>query len=134
MKPGKKAVTPMADNQILAVWGSPSSGKTTIAARLAASLAGRDLDVALLLCDADAPPLPLLVPPSELETQRSLGSILAAARITENLILQNCITLKKNSHISLIGLLKGENAFTYPRYTSEQARQLWNGSEALRIL
>lgn len=114
----------MQDNQILAVWGSPSCGKTTVAAKIANHIANRKSDVVLLLCDTDAPPLPLLIPPSDIATEKSLGSILAAARITENLILQNSITLKKNNHISLVGMLKGENAFTYPKYTSEQAKQL----------
>ena len=114
----------MVNNQILAVWGSPSSGKTTLSAKLTQYLAGQNYDVVLLLCDTDAPPLPLLVPPSDLETEKSLGSILAAVKINANLILQNSMTLKKNKHISLIGMLKGENAFSYPKYTSQQAKQL----------
>lgn len=114
----------MGNNKILAVWGSPSSGKTTISAKLAGFLSGEGYDVALLLCDTDAPPLPLLASPSDLETEKSLGSILAAARINTNLILQNSMTLKKNEHISIVGMLKGENAFSYPKYTSQQGKQL----------
>ncbi|MDO4563681.1 MAG: AAA family ATPase [Clostridia bacterium] len=121
----------MHDNQMLAVWGSPSSGKTTIAAKLAGELSGSGRDAVLLLCDTDAPPLPLLVPPTELENEKSLGSILAAARINETLILQNAITLKKNRHISVIGMLKGENAFTYPKYTADQAKQLLDGLRSI---
>ena len=37
------------------------------------------------------------------------------------LILQNSITIKKNPHITIIGLLKGENVFSYPKYTQVQA-------------
>lgn len=114
----------MHSNRILAVWGSPSCGKTTVAAKVANYIASQKNDVVLLMCDTDAPPLPLLVPPSDIEEEKSLGSILAAARVSSNLILQNSITLKKNKHISLIGMLKGENAFSYPRYTGEQAKQL----------
>lgn len=112
---------------MLAVWGSPSCGKTTIAAKITNYVASKGYDVVLLLCDMDAPPLPLLVPPQELETERSLGSILAAARVNERLILQNCITLKKNRHISIIGMLKGENIFSYPKYTQVQAKELLDG-------
>lgn len=114
----------MGNRKVLAVWGSPSSGKTTISAKLACFLSGEGYDVALLLCDTDAPPLPLLASPSDLEMEKSLGSILAAARITANLILQNSMTLKRNDHLTLIGMLKGENAFSYPRYTSTQGQQL----------
>lgn len=113
-----------SDNRVLAVWGSPSCGKTTIAAKIANYIANKGFDVALLLCDTDAPPLPLLVPPSEIETEKSLGSILAAAKITESLVMQNSITFKKNKHIMALGLTKGENCFSYPKYTQVQAREL----------
>ena len=113
-----------SDNRVLAVWGSPSCGKTTIAAKIANYIANKGFDVALLLCDTDAPPLPLLVPPSEIETEKSLGSILAAAKITESLVMQNCITFKKNKHIMALGLTKGENCFSYPKYTQVQAKEL----------
>lgn len=115
------------NNQVLAVWGSPSCGKTTMAAKIANYITGKGYDVALLLCDMDAPPLPLLVPPSDIETEKSLGSILAAVKIHENLILQNSITIKKNPHISIIGMLKGENTFSYPKYTQIQAHELIEG-------
>ncbi len=113
-----------SDNRVLAVWGSPSCGKTTIAAKIAGYIADKGFDVALLLCDTDAPPLPLLASPSDIETEKSLGSILAAARITENLVMQNAITFKKNKHIVAFGLMKGENSFFYPKYTQVQAKEL----------
>lgn len=112
------------NNQVLAVWGSPSCGKTLVSAKIANYITGKGYDVALVLCDMDAPPLHLLVPVNRIEEQKSLGSILAAVKITENLILQNSITVKKNSHISIIGMLKGENKFSYPRYTQVQASEL----------
>ena len=113
-----------SDNRVLAVWGSPSCGKTTIAAKIAGYIADKGFDVALLLCDTDAPPLTLLASPSDIETEKSLGSILAAARITENLVMQNAITFKKNKHIVAFGLMKGENSFSYPKYTQVQAKEL----------
>lgn len=112
------------NNKVLAVWGSPSSGKTLVSAKLANYITNKGYDVALVLCDMDAPPLHLLVPLNRIEEQKSLGSILAAIKINENLILQNSITVKKNDHISIIGMLKGENKFTYPKYTQVQASEL----------
>ena len=119
------------NNQVLAVWGSPSSGKTTVAAKIASYISSKGHDTALVLCDRDAPPLPLLVPPQDLEEEKSLGCILAAARISENLILQNCMTIKKNRHISIVGMLKGENVFSYPKYTKTQATELIDGLRKL---
>lgn len=110
--------------QVLAVWGSPGSGKTTVSVRLAKHLADKKQNVVLLLCDTSAPMLPCICPPSDLDCERSLGSILAATHITDTLIKQNCITHKKNSYLTIIGMLKGENVFTYPPYTPELATEL----------
>lgn len=51
---------PENENQMLAVWGSPGSGKTTTAVKLAARLAMQKKDVALLLCDMNTPMLPCI--------------------------------------------------------------------------
>ena len=104
--------------------GSPSSGKTTVSVKLAKHLADKKRNVALLLCDMTAPMLPCICPPSDLEWERSLGSILAATHVTDTLIKQNCITHKKISYLTLIGMLKGENVFTYPPYNAELATEL----------
>lgn len=109
---------------ILAVWGSPGAGKTVAAVRLAKHLADRKKNVVLLLCDMTAPMLPCICPASELECQRSLGSVLAAAHVSENLVKNNLITHKRMGHLTLLGMLKGENEYTYPPYGEVQAREL----------
>lgn len=114
-------------NKVVAVWGSPSCGKTTVSAKIAGYLSAKGYNTVLLLCDTDAPPLPLLISPKEIEIEKSLGSILAAARLNKTLILQNSITLRRNKYISVIGMLKGENCFSYPKYTKVQAEQLISG-------
>lgn len=110
--------------QILAVWGSPGSGKTTVSVRLAKYLADKKCNVVLLLCDMTAPMLPCICPSSDLEEEHSLGSILAATHVTDLLIRQNCVTHKKIGYLTMIGMLKGENVFTYPPYTQELATEL----------
>lgn len=110
--------------QVLAVWGSPGSRKTTVSVRLAKYLADHKKNVALLLCDMTAPMLPCICPPGDLECERSLGSILAATHVTDFLIRQNCVTHKKIGNLTMIGMLKGENVFTYPPYTQELAAEL----------
>ena len=115
---------PEQEVQVLAVWGSPGSGKTTVSVRLAKYLADQKKNVALLLCDMTAPMLPCICPPADLEYERSLGSILAATHITDTLIKQNCVTHKKISYLTIIGMLKGESVFTYPPYSQELAAEL----------
>lgn len=109
---------------ILAVWGSPGSGKTTVAVKLAQYLASKKQNVVLVLCDMTAPMLPCVCPPSEIEGERSLGSVLAAAHVTEPLVKHNLVTLKKNSYLTLLGMKKGENEYSYPPYSEVQAREL----------
>ena len=89
-------------NQVLAVWGSPGSGKTTVAVKLAKYLAGRKKNVILLLCDMTAPMLPCICPPGELECEHSLGSVLAGARVSESLVKHNLITHKKNGCLTFL--------------------------------
>jgi pilus assembly protein CpaF len=71
---------------VLAVWGSPGSGKTVVAVKIAKYLADQKKKTALLLCDMTAPMLPCICPSSDLENERSLGSILAASQVTESLV------------------------------------------------
>ena len=112
---------------ILAVWGSPGSGKTTVAVKLAKYLADRKKNVVLLLCDMTAPMLPCICPPSALECEHSLGSVLAAAHVTDALIKHNLVTLKKHRHLTILGMKKGENEYTYPPYEQVQVLELMDG-------
>ena len=112
------------DNQVLAVWGSPSSGKTIMSVKIARYIASQKKNVILVLADMSAPPLPFICPPSDLEAEMSMGNILGAAHVTETLIKQNAILHRKNEYLTMLGMLKGENAFTYPPYTETQAKEL----------
>ena len=78
---------------ILAVWGSPGCGKTVTAVKIAKHLAAQKKNTVLLLCDMTAPMMPCICPPSELEVDRSLGSIFAAQHISVNLIKHNLTRL-----------------------------------------
>ena len=52
---------------VLAVWGSPGSGKTIVATKIAKYLADKKKNAALVLCDMTAPMLSCICPPQELE-------------------------------------------------------------------
>lgn len=123
----KTVSEPEPSAQVLAVWGSPGSGKTTVSARLAKHLADHHQNVLLLFCDATVPMLPCVCPPAELENEHSLGSLLAATHITASLIRHNCVTHRRMSHLSILGMRRGENVFTYPPYTANLVAELIAG-------
>jgi len=110
---------------VLAVWGAPGSGKTTVAVKLAKHLADHKRNVALVLCDMTAPMLPCVCTPSTLEgADRSLGSILAATRVTDSLVKNNCVTHKQMPYLAILGLKPGENEYSYPACTQQQVTEL----------
>lgn len=115
---------PDVQGGVLAVWGSPSSGKTTVSVKLADYLARKKKNVLLIFADMTTPPLPCICAAGDLEGEKSLGSILAATHVTENLIKKNCMFYRKNDYLSMVGMLKGENVFTYPPYDQTQAVEL----------
>ena len=112
---------------ILAVWGSPGCGKTVTAVKIAKNLAAQKKNTVLLLCDMTAPMMPCICPPSELEVDKSLGSIFAAQHISVNLIKHNLTTLKRLPHLTMLGLRKKENEYTYAPCTKQQAEELIHG-------
>lgn len=120
---------PEPDDQcgMLAVWGSPGCGKTTVAVKIAKHLTDLRKNVVLVLCDMTAPMLPCICPPSDIECERSLGSILAAAHVSESLIKHNLVTLKRNGYLTALGMRKGENEYTYPPCSEVQAQELLEG-------
>lgn len=108
----------------LAIWGSPSSGKTTVSVKLAHYLASRKKNVILLLCDMVSPPLPCICSPIDLVEEHSLGNILAATHVTQTLVKEHCMFHKKYKFLTLLGMRKGENVFSYPAYSQTQAEEL----------
>lgn len=91
--------------------------------KLARYIASQKKNVILVLADMSAPPLPYVCPSSDLESELSLGNILAAAHVDGNLVKQNAILHKKNEYLTMFAMLKGENAFSYAPYTETQARE-----------
>lgn len=90
----------MRNKQILAVWGSPGSGKTLTAAKLASMLSQNRKDVILLFCDTFVPVMPSILPFFDMG-DKSLGSIISSSDITQERIFSNCLTMKKNSYLKV---------------------------------
>ena len=106
--------------QMLAVWGSPGSGKTVLSLKLAAELAKSKKNVVVVLCDMVAPSLPAVLGGKK-SPDVSVGAVLTAPVVTQELVLKNLAAYGKNPYISLLGYKLGENVYTYADYTKERA-------------
>lgn len=113
----------MNENQILAIWGNPSSGKTTASIKIAKDLSEREKNVIVVFCDILCPTAVTILPYVDLEN-KSLGRLLSAPSITQTDILSQCITLEKNEYLSFLGYAQGENVFSYAEYSRERATDL----------
>jgi MinD-like ATPase involved in chromosome partitioning or flagellar assembly len=113
----------MQNNKVIAIWGSPDSGKTSLSVKLANLLSQGKKDVALVFCDPNTPMLPVILPQLDVG-EKSLGKILSAPEITQDIILSNCVTMKKNGYLTFMGYRKGENSLNYPNYVNDKAVDL----------
>lgn len=106
--------------QMLAVWGSPNSGKTIAAIKLAKELSSKKKNVLLILCDDICPALPTIYKSKE-PIEASIGDVLAASNITQEVILKNCVAINSNPYLSLLGYKACENPYFYAEYGKDRA-------------
>lgn len=97
----------MEHGKMLAIMGSPGSGKTTVAVKLAQGLAARKKNVIVVLCEPFTPVIPTLVPAGTAHDV-SLGHLLTAPGITQEDILKACVSAGRNGYISLLGYRAGK--------------------------
>ncbi len=114
----------MEHGKMLAIIGSPGSGKTTVAIKLAQGLADRKKNVIVVLCDPFTPVIPTLVS-AGMSHDISLGHLLTAPGITQEDILKACIPAGRNGCIGLLGYCAGESLISYPKITHDKAVELF---------
>jgi len=111
-------------DKVLAVMGSPGSGKSTTAVKLALSLAAHRKNVIIVFCDPFTPVIPGIVP-AGVAHDRSLGSLLTAPALTQKDILDSCVPVRESRYISLLGYRAGESLMQYPQITRDQVTRLF---------
>lgn len=114
----------MEQDKILAVMGSPGSGKTTIAVKLAATLARQKKNVIVVFCDPFTPVVPVLLAPDSIHNT-SLGELLTAPGLTQTNILNACVPVPDSDYISLLGYKSGESLMQYPKITRDKTVELF---------
>lgn len=113
--------------KIIAVWGSPNSGKTTLSTKLATAIYDRyQSTVIVLYCDLEAPVLPIIFPNEKHDDIGSVGVPLSKTEIEAEDIERNAITMKNRGNLIFFGYRAGDNKFTFPRYGRAKAENLIN--------
>lgn len=110
-------------SKIVAVWGSPSSGKTVTAMKLARELEATQQNVIVVFADLFCPVLSTVMPSVDVKS-RTLGGLLSKPHIKQLDIMQTAIPYPKHEHIAVIGYKNGDNIFTYSEFLAERVAEL----------
>ncbi|MBQ3258486.1 MAG: hypothetical protein IJA67_13930 [Oscillospiraceae bacterium] len=101
-------------SSVIAVWGSPGSGKSTFSAILARYLT-RDKSKAIIISpDITVPMLPVWFPNENIENHMSIGHILTSAEINNSIIAARVKVLKSYPFIGVLGYASGDMPLSYP--------------------
>ncbi len=104
-------------NKVIAVTGSPNSGKTTFSLELAKALAEYKENILVIHADDYAPVIPYLY---DTKSQGSIGKVLMSNGFDKNTVLNNLVISEENKRVIALGYGSGENKFMYPRFAEEQ--------------
>lgn len=113
----------MSNKSLIAVWGSPNSGKTVTTVKLAQAFAAQKQDVLVLCCDALCPSVSTIAPQGA-ANHHSLGELLSLPALSQEDLLRYALPLDVSPRIAFLGYKKGDNAFTYASYNRERAVDL----------
>ena len=122
--------------KLIAVWGSPGSGKTTFSVKLAEALNSRSKKSAghktlVVFTDLTSPVVPVVFPNKKSEDIYSLGSVLVKTDLSPNVIFGGTMFIKDRSDLGYLGYTAGENKFSYPALTEDKIRAF---EEQLRLM
>jgi len=109
-------------NNIVAVWGSPSSGKTVTSMKLALELEAVKKNVIIICADLFCPVLSTVMPSVDIKS-RTLGSLLSKPHVKQIDILQTAIPYPRHERIAIIGYKNGDNIFTYSEFLAERVAE-----------
>lgn len=115
----------MPNQRIIAVWGSPHSGKTVFATKFAECLYRESRGTVIVLyTDILTPSLPVLFPNRKSPELYSVGTVLSKTDIYANDVVSNLITVKECMNFGYLGYRNGENPFSFPDYSDAKAENL----------
>ncbi len=111
--------------KLIAVWGSPGSGKTTFSVKLAEALYNRSRGksaVIVVFTDIVTPTIPVIFPNFRSEDVFSVGTILSKPDFFADDVVSNMVMTKDRMNLGYLGYKDSENHHSFPEYTDKKAK------------
>lgn len=113
-------------SKMIAVCGSPASGKTTSALKIAQEIYfAAKCPVLFISPDTNTPTLSYLFPRSKDNELFSLGVALDKTSITGEDILKQTVNVDSMKNFGFLGLKLGENKYSFAKPTEEKVREFF---------
>ena len=113
-------------SKLIAVCGSPNSGKTTAALKLAQEIYhSKKTSVHFISPDTRVPCMGYLFPNGRDSELYSLGVALDKTDIFREDVLKQSVSVKTMQNFGFLGFKLGENRFSYPRPTEDKVVQMF---------
>ena len=113
-------------SKLIAVCGSPESGKTTAALKLAQELYYEKKGTVLFLSpDMSVPALAYIFPHCKDSDLFSVGKALDKTDIFRENVMKQLVSVKTMLNFGFLGFKAGENKFSYPRPTEDKVMALF---------
>ena len=113
-------------SKLIAVCGSPHSGKTTAALKLAQEIYHtKKTSVIFVSPDMNVPCMAYLFPNGKDSDLYSLGVVLDKTDIFREDVLKQSVFVKTMHNFGLLGFKLGENRYSYPRPTEDKVTRLF---------
>ena len=113
-------------SKLIAVCGSPESGKTTLGLKLAQELYfTKKTSVLFLSVDLNVPIMGYIFPHCKASDLYSIGKTLDKTDIYREDVMKQIVTVKTMMNFGFLGFKAGENKYTYPRPTEDKVLDLF---------
>lgn len=116
-------------SKMIAVWGTPNSGKTAFSLKLAESIYAterrRKPMIMVVLADVISPSIPVIFPNMRSEDVYSIGDLLAKPSLSVEDVFSYTMSLRGRENIGILGYKEKEHCHSHPEYNREKAKSFF---------